>query len=339
MSNFGQEISVRKWKIHRASQESNADRAQLSYGLQHSRIFVEILAKYQRRWKTGYFKKMLTSYTCLERNSGGRHRTVTRNASTEETSSLCLRLLSSLSEPFSPRYERRTERRREFSRRLSRLRDSLSGVIPFSAHFSNISSSTASPLPFQSVTLLFRSASTAPMTTTLTRRGQIQTRHTLRLVRVPLRGHPFSRRPCSSGGERANASSLSNVGGRATREVMATHNFLFSVCVVFIPAQRRGPASSRSVSNERNKRRGISVLVGPARLWWLASRNEATGSTGERSEHRHFLRILSRFCLRLRHLPPAVANASRSEKGERGLGGRLFRRGGDRLCFRSCFGA
>lgn len=54
---------------------------------------------------------MLTSYACLKRNSGGRHRTVTRNTSAEQTFSLCLRLLSSLSEPFSPRYERWTEKR------------------------------------------------------------------------------------------------------------------------------------------------------------------------------------------------------------------------------------
>lgn len=118
MSNFGhfqRDINERyrlengKYTVRRKNR--TRIQAQLLYGLQHSRIFIEILAKYQRRWKTGYFKKMLTSYTCLKRNSGGRHRTVTRNTSAEETFSLCLRLLSSLSEPFSPRYERRTERR------------------------------------------------------------------------------------------------------------------------------------------------------------------------------------------------------------------------------------
>lgn len=230
--------------------------------------------------------------------------------------------------------------RETFSRRLSlSLRDSLSSVIPFSGHFLNISSSTASPLPFRSVTLLFRS-SAAPMstttTTTSTRRGQIQTLHSLHLVRVPLRGIPF-RDVLVHPAENALTRPLRLTSEKEQRGRSWRHVIFSSRSVVFIPAQRRGPVSSCSVSNERNKRQGISVLVGPACLWWLVSRNEATSSSGQRSEHRHFLRILSRFCLRLRHLPPAVANASRSEKGERGLGGRLFRRGATVSVFQVAF--
>ena len=229
------------------------------------------------------------------------------------------------------------DREASFTRRLSRLRDSLSSVIPFSGHFSNISSSTASPLPFQSVTLLLRS-SAAPMstTTTSTRRGQIQTLHSLHLVRVPLRGIPF-RRVLVHPAENALTRPLCLTSEEEQRGRSWRHIIFSSRSVVFIRAQRRGPASSCSVSNERNKRRGISVLVGSACLWWLASRNEATSSTGQRSEHHHFLQILSRFCLRLRHLPPAVANASRSEKGERGLGGRLFGRGATVSVFEVAF--
>lgn len=82
--------------------------------------------------------------------------------------------LSPSLEPSSSRYQRRTE---THSSRLSLslslpFRDALSGIIPFPGPSSAISPSIVSPLPFQSVTLLFRS-SAAPMSTTpSTRRGQ-----------------------------------------------------------------------------------------------------------------------------------------------------------------------
>ena len=129
----------------------------------------------------------------------------------------------------------------------------------------------------------------------------------------------FSPRPSSTAGERAF---------EQRRVITATHNFLVSVCCL-----HPGAASSCSVSNGWNKRRAISILVGPASLWTTA-RELGTRQQQQQQQQQpassFSLRVLSRFRLQLRHLPPVVADeASRcSEKGESGIGGgeRLFRR-------------
>ncbi|KAK1129202.1 hypothetical protein K0M31_020332, partial [Melipona bicolor] len=161
------------------------------------------------------------------------------------------------------------------------------------------------------------------------------------IVRVSLRGvssRPFSP---SSAGERGNVSSSSARASKKEdeqrREVTATHNFLVSVCCLHSGATSMPGVILLSI--ERTKPRGelsrslLAQLVYEQRL---ASSEPGNSSSQPGSRASSFsLRVLSRFRLWLRHLPPVVADeASRGRENQGWAGASGYFDGSDRLCFR-----